>query len=101
MEASAAEIRFRGVENRLDASHRSITELRGASSRHETEIKTTSLEVREIREDIGDMKRELAEARKEQKAEMVWIRRGLWAAAGTFLMFVVALASLILQAGGA
>jgi uncharacterized coiled-coil DUF342 family protein len=100
MEASAAEIRFRGVENRLDASHRSITELRGSSSRHDTEIQTTSVEVREIREDIGEMKRELTEARKEQKAEMVWIRRGLWAAAGTFLMFVVALATLILQAGG-
>lgn len=99
MEASAAEIRFRTLESRLDASHRSTTELRGTSARHETEIKTTGVEVREIREDIGDMKRELAEARREQKAEMVWIRRGLWAAAGTFLMFVVALASLILQAG--
>jgi chromosome segregation ATPase len=100
MEASAAEIRFRGLESRLDASHRSVTELRGVSSRHETEIQVTGTEVREIREDIGEMKRELAEARKEQKAEMVWIRRGLWAAAGTFLMFVLALASLILQAGG-
>jgi chromosome segregation ATPase len=98
MEASAAEIRFRGVESRLDASHRSVTELRGTSARHETEIQVTGTEVREIREDIGDMKKELSEARKEQKAEMVWLRRGLWAAAGTFTMFVVALATLIMQA---
>jgi len=100
MEASAAEIRFRGIEGRLDASHRSVTELRGSSTRHETEIQVTGTEVREIREDIAEMKKELTEARREQKAEMVWIRRGLWAAAGTFLMFVVALATLILQASG-
>jgi predicted nucleic acid-binding Zn-ribbon protein len=98
MEASAAEIRFRGIENRLSASHRSITELRGASSRHETEIKVTGTEVREIREDIGEMKRELSRAREEQKAEMVWIRRGLWAAAGSFTVFIVAIATLVLQA---
>lgn len=100
MEASAAEIRFRGLEKRADASHRSITELRGASTRHETEIQVTGTEVREIREDIGEMKRELSKAREEQKAEMVWIRRGLWAAAGTFTMFVVALATLVLQVAG-
>jgi hypothetical protein len=98
MESAAFEVRLRNHDQRLDASHRSISELRGTSARHETEIKVTGTEVREIREDIGEMKRELGEARKEQKAEMVWIRRGLWAAAGTFLMFFVALASLILQA---
>jgi len=100
MEASAIEVRLRTHEARLDSSHRSISELRNSSSRHETEIKVTGTELREIREDIGDMKRELAKAREEQKAEMVWIRRGLWTAAGTFLMFFVALASLILQAAG-
>ncbi|HET7455401.1 MAG TPA: hypothetical protein VFJ76_07770 [Solirubrobacterales bacterium] len=99
MEASAAEIRFRGVEDRLNASHRSITELRGASTRHETEIKTTSVEVREIREDIGEIRRELAKGREEQKAESVLLRRTFIAAAGTFAMFIVALATLILQAG--
>lgn len=99
MEASAAEIRFRGVENRLDASHRSITELRGTSARHETEIQVTGTEVREIREDIAEMKQELGKAREEQKAESVLLRRTFIAAAGTFGMFIVALASLILQAG--
>jgi predicted nucleic acid-binding Zn-ribbon protein len=100
MEASAAEVRFRGVESRLDASHRSVTELRSVSTRHETEIKVTGTEVREIREDIGEMKRELSEARKEQQEEMARIRRGLWTAAGTLAMFVVAFATLILQAAG-
>ena|SRR6187200_1727023 len=100
METSAAEFRFRGIEGRLDASHRTTTELRGVSARHETEIKVTGTEVREIREDIGEMKRELAKAREEQKGEMVWIRRGLWAAAASFMTFVLMLAAVILQAAG-
>lgn len=29
---------------------------------------------------------------------MVWIRRGLWAAAGSFTVFIVAIATLVLQA---
>ena len=99
MEASAIEVRLRNHEARLDAYHRSISTLRDASARHETEIKVTGTELRETREDIADMKKELSSARAEQKAEMIWVRRGLWAAAGTFLMFVVALASLLLQAG--
>jgi HAMP domain-containing protein len=99
MEASAAEIRFRGIENRLDASHRSTTELRGVSARHETEIQVTGTEIREIREDIGEMKQELTKAREEQKAESVLLRRTFIAAASTFAMFIVALATLILQAG--
>jgi len=98
MEASAIEVRLRNHEARIEANHRSTSQLRDASARHETEIKVTGTEVREIREDIGEMKRELSKAREEQKAEMVWIRRGLWAAAGTFTLFVVALATLILQA---
>jgi septal ring factor EnvC (AmiA/AmiB activator) len=99
MEASAIEVRLRTHEARLDSSHRSVTELRNTTARHETEIKVTGTEVREIREDIGEMKHELSEARKEQKAEMVWIRRGLWAAAASFMTFVLMLAALILQAG--
>lgn len=98
MEASAIEVRLRNHEARLEASHRSISVLRDASARHETEIKVTGTELRETREDIADMKTELAAARAEQRGEMVWVRRGLWAAAATFTMFVVALATLILQA---
>lgn len=97
MEASAVEIRLRNHEARLDASHRSISTLRDHSARHETEIKVTATEVRETREDIADMKLELTRAREEQKAEMVWLRRGLWGAAATFTTFIVMLAGLILQ----
>lgn len=99
MEASAIEVRLRNHEARLDASHRSVSELRNDSARHETEIKVTGTEVREIREDIGEMKRELSKAREEQRSEMVWIRRGLWAAAASFTTFVLMLAAVILQAG--
>ena len=100
MESAAFEVRLRNHDERLDASHRSVSELRNTSARHETEIKVTGTEVREIREDIGEMKRELARAREEQKGEMVWIRRGLWAAAASFMTFVLMLAAVILQAGG-
>lgn len=64
MEASAIEVRLRNHEARLEASHRSISQLRDSSARHETEIKVTGTEVREIREDIGEMKRELSRARE-------------------------------------
>lgn len=96
----ALEVRVRTVERQLDASHTSMGKLRDASSRHETEIKVTGTEVREIREDIAEMKAALTKAREEQKGEMVWIRRGLWAAAASFMTFVLMLAALILQAGG-
>jgi predicted RNase H-like nuclease (RuvC/YqgF family) len=100
MEASAIEVRLRTHEARLDSSHRSVTELRSTSTRHETEIKVTGTEVREIREDIGEMKRELADARKEQKSEMIWLRRAIWGATFTFAGSIIAFATLILQGSG-
>lgn len=98
---AAMEAILRNLEARTEANHQTIGELRSASARHDTDIKVISTELRETREDIGDIKRDLAAARSEQKAEMTWIRRGLWAAAGTFMLFFVAVASLLLQLGGA
>lgn len=104
--ASAIEVRLRNHEARIEANHRSTAQLRDASARHETEIKVTGTEVREIREDIAEIRREFATGRAEQKAdraeqkaESVMLRRTFLAAASTFAMFVVALATLILQAG--
>lgn len=96
----AVEVRLNNHEQRIDASHQSISLLRDSSARHETKISVITTELREVREDVGDIKRELREAREEQKAEMTWVRRGLWAAAGTFMLFFVAAASLLVSLGG-
>ena len=100
MEASAVELRLRNHETRLDANHDSIAKLREKSAAHDTEIKVITTELRETREDIGEMRIAMEKQRQEQKDEMAWIRRGLWAAAATFLMFFIAAASLLLNLSG-
>jgi len=100
MEVGAIEIRLRNHETRLDANHDSIAKIRDVAANHETRISVITTELRETREDIADMRRELGDARNEQRAEMTWVRRGLWAAAATFTIFVVALATLIAQLSG-
>jgi septal ring factor EnvC (AmiA/AmiB activator) len=100
MEASAVDVRLRNHEARLEANHDSIAKIRDQSASHETRISVITTELRETREDIADMKRDLKDARDEQREEMVWVRRGLWAAAGTFLLFFVAAASLLLNLSG-
>lgn len=100
MEASVVELRLRTHEARLDASHESISRLRDTSAAHETKIQVITTELRETREDIAEMRQEQGQQRQEQKDEMAWVRRGLWAAAGTFLMFFVAAASLLLNLSG-
>lgn len=85
MEANGAvEFRLRNAEQRLDATHNSITVLRDSSARHETKISVITTELRETREDISEIKDQLK-----------WVLRGLWAAAASFLMFAVALAALV------
>lgn len=101
MEASAIEVRLRNHDARLESHHSALGDLRGQSSRHETEITVARTELRETRDDIAEIKETLKTGREEQKAEMTWLRRGLWAAAGTFLLFFVAVASLLVQIGGA
>jgi hypothetical protein len=46
-----------------------------------------------VREDIAEMKQDFS-------GQLTWVRRGLWAAAATFTMFVITLATLIVQATG-
>ena len=100
MAADAIEIRLRNHEVRIDANHDSLARLRDTSAGHETRIQVITTELRETREDIAEMRTALADQRKEQKDEMAWVRRGLWAAAGTFLMFFIAAASLLLNLSG-
>jgi septal ring factor EnvC (AmiA/AmiB activator) len=89
MEASAVEIRLRNHEVRIDANHDSLSKLRETSAQHETKIQVITTELRETREDLTEIRKELT-----------WVKRGLWAAAGTFLMFFVAAFSLLLSLSG-
>jgi chromosome segregation ATPase len=89
MEASAVEVRLRNHEARLDANHTSIGTLRDTSARHETEISVMRTELRETRDDLSEI-----------RGELTWVKRGLWAAAGTFLMFFIACVSLLLNLSG-
>lgn len=89
MEANAIEFRLRNHDARIEANHDSIKVLRETSARHDTEISVMRTELRETREDLGEIRKELT-----------WVKRGLWAAAGTFLMFFVAAASLLLSLSG-
>lgn len=89
MEAIAAlQERLRSHHERITANHDSIGHLRGKQARQETDIAVMRTEMRETREDIVDMKQDFT-------SQLTWVRRGLWAAAGTFLMFTIALATLI------
>lgn len=89
MEASAVEIRLANHETRLNANHDSIAKIRDITARHETEISVMRTELRETREDLTEIRKELS-----------WVKRGMWAAAGTFLLFFVAAASLLINLSG-
>lgn len=89
MEASAVDIRLTNHEARINANHDSLAKLRDTSSRHETEISVMRTELRETREDLQNIQNELS-----------WVKRGMWAAAGSFLLFFVAAATLLLSLSG-
>jgi chromosome segregation ATPase len=87
--ATALEFRLRDHDRRLEANHDSLKEIRVSNASHETKISVITTELRETREDLSEIRRELT-----------WVKRGLWAAAATFLMFFVAAASLLLSLSG-
>lgn len=96
MEASGAlrviESTLADHDRRLEANHDTIRTLRDGEkgvNAHETKINVIATELRETREDLTEIRGELA-----------WVKRGLWAAAGTFLMFFVACVSLLLNLSG-
>jgi septal ring factor EnvC (AmiA/AmiB activator) len=100
MEASAMAVELREHDRRLSGLHRTVGAIGTTVGDHTTKISVVTTELRETREDIADMKKDLAAARSEQKEEMTWVRRGLWLAAGTFMMFFVAAATLLVQVAG-
>jgi uncharacterized protein YdhG (YjbR/CyaY superfamily) len=90
MEAlGALRAELQGVERRVDGVHTGLGVVRAKSAAHDTAIEVIHTEVGNIREDIGEL-----------KDKMKWIIRGLFGAIAVGLMFVVAIAGLILQASG-
>lgn len=91
MEAlSAIQERLISHNARIQANHDSIGDLRGKQSTQQIDIAVMHTELAGVREDISEMKADFS-------GQLTWVRRGLWAAAATFTMFVVALATLIVQ----
>jgi hypothetical protein len=76
--------RVRSNERRIDANHDSVAHLRAAATTQEVKIAVISADLEDIHDDLGEI-----------KGQLRWVLRGLWAAAGTFLMFAVALGGLI------
>lgn len=94
MEAlGALQERLRNHDSRIQANHDSISTLRGEQGSQKIEIAVIHTELAGAREDIAEMKADFS-------GQLTWVRRGLWAAAGTFLMFVLALTTLIVQVVG-
>jgi peptidoglycan hydrolase CwlO-like protein len=89
MDASAMQVELREHDRRISSLHRSVGGIATDVGQHKTDIASLRLEVQGAREDIGELRKEM------QK-----VRWGLWAAAGTFMMFFVASASLLIQAVG-
>lgn len=85
----AIQERLRTHGKRLDTTEGALAGVGRVQGDQATEIAVMRRDVTEIREDIKGLVQQVA-----------WVRRGLWAAAGTFLMFVVALAALITQVSG-
>lgn len=95
MEANAIEIRLQNHEARLNATHDSIGVLRGVSGQHEVKIATITTELRETREDIGEMKRDFDADRKERRAEGERTRRAFYTVAAFLATFSVSIIGLI------
>jgi len=85
--------RLREHDRRLDATHNSIGDLRASNAKQDIEIAV-------LHSELGNLSGEIHELKGNFEAQMAWVRRGLWVAAGTFLMFVVALAGLIVTLSG-
>lgn len=83
--------RLRNHHARINSNHDSISDLRDKQATQDTKIAVIHTELRETREDISEMHEDFT-------SQLVWVRRGLWAAASTFTVLILMLAALIVQA---
>jgi hypothetical protein len=87
--ANAFRIELREHDRRISGLHRSLGVLSTDVGNHKTDISVLHTELGNIREDIAEL-----------KTDMKWIKRGLFGAIAVGLMFVVAVATLIVQVAG-
>jgi hypothetical protein len=92
MESGALEgirAELRGLSGRVEGMHTGLGTVRGSIGKHDTEIGVLRIELKNMREDVSEI-----------KDQMKWVLRGLFAAIAVGLMFVAAVAGLILQGAG-
>lgn len=87
---AAIEERLRSLSERVTANHDSVGSLRGKQANQQVEIAVIHTELSGAREDIAELKNYVED-------QLKWVRRGLWAAAATFTMFIVSFGALIIQ----
>ena len=80
-------------DRRLDAHDR--TRERMWEEIHDSKVKHT-----EVRSDVTSIKEDIAEMKDDFGEQMKWIRRGMWAAASTFLVFILMLAGVLVAVLG-
>lgn len=97
----AVQTELRHHNDRLEANHNSLANLRDRVAGQEVRIKVMETELRETREDLAGMMRDFGERftrlEKKMDAELSWIRRGAWAIAFGFASLSLAAAPVAVQ----
>lgn len=86
MSADPVAIELREHDRRISGLHRTLGGLGTDVGDLKTNAAVSKKELDGLREDISDM-----------RADMKWIKRGIWSAVAVGLMFVVAVSSLVIQ----
>lgn len=92
MEAGALgelRVELHGLEKRVDGIHHGLGVVRGQSASHETSISVIHSELRNVSEDIAEL-----------KGQMKWVLRGLFAGIAVGLAVLTAVATLVVQLAG-
>lgn len=89
MEVGALRAEIHAIERQVDSVHNGLGAVRAKAAEHDTAISVLHTEFGNLRDDIAEL-----------KDKMKWIIRGLFGAIAVGLMFVVAVAGLIVQAAG-
>lgn len=85
------------VQERLRSHERQLEVLQSELDGFSHEQNKQGREVAVIKNTVGTISNDITAIKADFESQMSWIRRGLWAAAGTFLVFTLALAQV---AGG-
>ena len=81
--------RLKGFDSRIRSNHDSLSKVRERQGKQQEKLIKIESTLEDLSDDIGEMKN-----------TMRWIVRGLFGAIAVGLMFVVAVATLVVQAAG-